>query len=68
MVGSRPNKKLIEDLVVDSDSEASPLLKQLEEKFHDCCKEQDFRIKAFYERKMTNTVQVSNKRLIDTFI
>ena len=68
MVGEKTSKKLIEDLVVDSDSEASPLLKQLGERFHDCCKGQNFHLKSFYEQKRTHTVKVSIGQLIDTTI
>ena len=66
MVESKPTQKLIEDLVVDNDSEASPLLKQLADRFHDCCEAQGFDIWSFYERSLTHTVQVSDGQLIDT--
>ena len=59
MVHSQPSAKLIDDLVVDSDSEAPPLLKALATKFQKCCMEQDFSIVSFYEREASHTVAVS---------
>ena len=60
IVGSRPPQKLIDDLVVDKDSEPSPLLQQLESKFFDCCEAQKTRVNTFYELRLSPTVQVNS--------
>ena len=66
IVESKPSKKLIDDLVVDSDSEASPMLTVLGEKFVKCCEKQYFNIVSFYEREMSYTVAVSEELLMYT--
>ena len=59
IVKSKLSEKLIEDLVVSSDSEASPMLAELSRKFLRCCKSQKFDIVSFYETKSSPTAIVS---------
>lgn len=61
VVGDQPAKKLIQDLVVDGDNEASSYLNVLNRSFDRCCKKQNFEIIAFYERIPTATVEASHK-------
>ena len=59
MVHRQPSQKLVDDLVVDSDFEASPLLRALASRFSRCCAKQDFSILSFYERESSHTIAVS---------
>ncbi len=59
MVNGQPNQRLIDDLVVDKESEPSPYLSELTKKFMQICKTQEFQIRSYYERKMSHTLQVS---------
>lgn len=60
MAKSSASENLIRDLVVDSDSEQSSLLKELGKKFYDLCKTQDLHVDSYYERERSPTVKVSN--------
>jgi len=52
------NNYLIRDLEMDNESEPTPYLEELKEKFIDCCKiqEPEFRIVSYYEQKRTRTL------------
>ena len=65
MVGSQPSQKLIDDLVVDKESEASPLLIELGKRFYKCCEDQELRIVSFYEREIGHTVEVGRELLVN---
>ncbi|KAL4962580.1 uncharacterized protein BDV14DRAFT_178258 [Aspergillus stella-maris] len=56
IVQGQPNKRLIQDLVVDDDSEPSPFLKRISDHFARCCADQ-YRVVSFFERKHSATVQ-----------
>ena len=58
MVKGQPNERLINDLVVDKDSEPSPFLSSLSRRFADCCKSQGFKVISFYERRESPTLTV----------
>ena len=60
MVGEQPNQRLITDLVVDRDSEASPYLAELKDKFIEACAHSIFEIISYYERELSSTVEVSD--------
>ena len=63
MAYCRPSRKLVDDLVVDSAFEASPLLQALASKFLKCCAKQEFSVTSFYERELSHTVAVSTTYL-----
>lgn len=54
------NAQLIHDLELDTESEPTPYLRALKDKFIRCCKGQEppFRIVSYYERKETPIVVV----------
>ena len=58
MVKGQPNERLINDLVVDKDSEPSPFLSGLSRRFADCCKNQGYKVISFYERRESPTLMV----------
>jgi hypothetical protein len=58
MVKGQPNERLINDLVVDKDSEPSPFLSSLSRRFADCSEDQGFKVISFYERKESPTLTV----------
>ena len=58
VIGRKPSERLIRDLIVDQDSEASPLLRELDEKFKRCAKAQELHVVSFYETKASHTVEV----------
>lgn len=58
IVKGQPNERLINDLVVDKDSEPSPFLSSLSRRFADCCMNQGFKVISFYERSESPTVMV----------
>ena len=51
------NKILVNDLIVDGDTETSNFLKRLSEQFSDCCKSM-YKVISFYELKHSPTVEV----------
>jgi hypothetical protein len=59
------NSQLIHDLELDNESEPTPFLKDLAQKFIECCKNQvpAFRIISYYEQKKTITAEVSQNSL-----
>ncbi|KAI1825244.1 hypothetical protein F4861DRAFT_538149 [Xylaria intraflava] len=57
IVKGQPNEQLINYLVVDGDSEPSPLLKKVSNDFAKCC-EGRYPVISFYERKHSPTVQI----------
>ncbi len=61
MVKGQPNQGLIDDLVVDKESEAPHYLTKLNEKFIQTCKEQKFKIVSYYETKLSDTVKVCKR-------
>lgn len=58
VINRRPSERLIRDLIVDQDSEASPLLRELDEKFRRCTEAQRLHVVSFYETKPSQTVEV----------
>jgi hypothetical protein len=66
MVAGQPNEQLVRDLIVDSDSEASPYLKSLNQRFLDGFKSRDLHILCYFERKLSKTIEV--KHLCDRII
>ncbi|KAI9737021.1 MAG: hypothetical protein M1834_000610 [Cirrosporium novae-zelandiae] len=56
MVSGQPNEQLVSDLIVNKDSESSSFLASLSERFAKCCKEQDLKIRSFYELDYSPTV------------
>ena len=60
MIGSQPNKRLIDDLMLDTDSEPSTYLAELTNKFMHTCQIQSppFKIISYYERMKSATVEV----------
>ena len=60
LVSGQPNKRLIEDLVVDSEGEPSPYLNELKRKFVRCCESQrpTFVVISYFERELSPTVKV----------
>lgn len=65
MVESQDSRQLIEALVTDKNSKATPLLMELGKKFFKCCEAQDFRIISFYERLKSVTLKVSTDMFVD---
>ena len=63
VMNARPSERLVRDLIVDKESEPSPLLRVLAKNFMRCCKAQDFQIVLFYETEASHTVEVCNLRL-----
>jgi len=61
MVEGQPNEQLVHDLVVMKNSEPSPFLRELGQKFISACKEQkpDFKIISYYELRERSTLEVS---------
>jgi hypothetical protein len=63
MVKGQPNERLINDLVVDKDSEPSPFLSGLSRRFADCCKNQGYKVISFYERRESPTLMVRSHKV-----
>ena len=61
MVDGQPNEQLVHDLQVMENSEPTPFLRELGQKFIGACKEQkpEFKIISYYEQRMSPTVEVS---------
>ena len=61
-VSGQPNERLINDLVVDTEGEPSPYLKELTQKFVRCSRIQSptFATVSYFERKTSPTLKVSN--------
>jgi hypothetical protein len=57
LVQGQPNKTLINDLLVDDDSEPSTFLKRLAEQFSESCKGY-YRVVTFFERALSPTIEV----------
>src|SRR5436305_8013010 len=60
MVNGQPNEQLVHDLQVTKNSEPTPFLRELGQKFIGACKEQKpgFEIISYYEQRKSSTVQV----------
>ena len=58
IVKGQPNKRLINDLVIDKDCEPSSFLSSLSRRFADYCLNQGFEVISFYERSESPTVIV----------
>jgi hypothetical protein len=60
------NGQLIHDLELDTESEPTPYLRELKDKFNRCCRKQTppFRIVSYYEQKKTPTADVSSHPLL----
>lgn len=58
IVQGQPNKALIDDLLVDNDSEPSTSLKRLANQFSKSCKGY-YRVVTFFERTLSPTLVVS---------
>ncbi|PQE34078.1 Tetratricopeptide-like helical domain protein [Rutstroemia sp. NJR-2017a WRK4] len=58
IVNGQLNQQLIHDLHLDNESEPTPFLRELGQKFMQCCQEQAFQIISFYEQRMTKMVRV----------
>ena len=56
----QPNKQLIRDLKQDNESEPTPYLNDLKDKFIRCCNQQQppFQIVSYYEQVKTPTLKV----------
>lgn len=65
VLNKRPSERLIRDLIVDQDSEASPLLRELDEKFKRCAEAQELHVVSFYETKTSPTVEVCKQSSIN---
>jgi hypothetical protein len=61
MVAGRPNSQLVHDLLVTKDTEPTPFLRDLKQKFIEACEVQkpSFDIISYYERRMSRTIEVS---------
>lgn len=57
LVKGQPNRFLVDDILVDSDSEPSRFLKQLADQFSESCKGRH-KVISFYETKYSPTLQV----------
>ncbi|KAM0168180.1 hypothetical protein ACHAPF_011256 [Botrytis cinerea] len=57
------NEQLINDLHMDNESEPTPFLRTLGQNFIQCCEEQVFQIRSYYEKKMTKMVRIDNGRI-----
>ncbi|KAM0308543.1 hypothetical protein ACHAO8_009909 [Botrytis cinerea] len=60
IVAGQPNDKLIQDLCLDEESEPTAFLRRLGESFLECCKEQQFEVVSYYEKRKTVTAQKVN--------
>ncbi|KAJ9130493.1 Tetratricopeptide-like helical domain protein [Pleurostoma richardsiae] len=60
------NGQLIHDLELDTESEPTPYLRELKDKFNRCCRKQTppFRIVSYYEQKKTPTADMRNGKLV----
>ena len=61
MVNGQPNEQLVHDLQVMENSEPTPFLRELGQKFIGACREQKpgFEIISYYEQRYSFTLQVS---------
>ncbi|KAK6605703.1 ankyrin domain protein [Botrytis cinerea] len=57
------NEQLINDLHMDNESEPTPFLRTLGQNFIQCCEEQVFQIRSYYEKKMTKMVRIDNGKI-----
>ncbi|TGO84393.1 hypothetical protein BPOR_0510g00090 [Botrytis porri] len=57
------NEQLINDLHMDNESEPTPFLRTLGQNFIQCCEEQVFQIRSYYEKKMTKMVRIDNGQI-----
>ncbi|TEY32596.1 hypothetical protein BOTCAL_0717g00020 [Botryotinia calthae] len=57
IVAGQSNDKLIQDLCFDKESESTVFLRRLGESFSDCCKEQQFEVVSYYEKRKTVTAR-----------
>nr|XP_036586253.1 ankyrin repeat-containing protein [Colletotrichum truncatum]KAF6796660.1 ankyrin repeat-containing protein [Colletotrichum truncatum] len=60
LVEGQPNEALIQDLLVDNDSEPSTFLKRLADQFSESCKNQ-YRVISFFERMLSPTLMRDNQ-------
>jgi hypothetical protein len=58
MVKGQPNERLLEDLCIGSDFEASPYLERLNQSFLQTFRKQELRMVCYYETKMSKTAKV----------
>ncbi|KAJ5887721.1 hypothetical protein N7495_007762 [Penicillium taxi] len=58
LVQGQPNKALIDDLLVDNDSEPSTFLKRLADQFSDSCKDY-YHVVTFFERTLSPTLELT---------
>lgn len=58
-VGENRTRVIIDDLLVDKDGEITPLLRELNREFSDCCELGAFEIFSFWETKPTPTAKAS---------
>lgn len=61
ITAGQPNAQLIHDLELDAESEPTPYLRALGNKFIACCRDQQppFKIVSYYEQTKTPTLKVS---------
>lgn len=59
LVNDQPNQYLIQDLVVADDSEPSPLLNILHQRFTVVFKNRDLKVMSYYETEYSPTIEVS---------
>lgn len=62
LVKNQPNEQLVQDLVVNEESEATPYLKMLARRFTEGCKGYYIPAVAIFERKFSHTVRVSDRQ------
>ncbi|KAH7016248.1 ankyrin repeat-containing protein, partial [Microdochium trichocladiopsis] len=60
LVQGQPNQALIDDLLVDNDSEPSTFLKTLAEQFSESCKG-SYRVVTFFERALSPTLKLDDR-------
>ena len=60
MVAGQPNERLADELQVMKNSEPTPFLRSLGQRFVDACKKQKpgFVILSYYEKRESGTIQV----------
>ncbi|KAJ6102456.1 hypothetical protein N7486_004883 [Penicillium sp. IBT 16267x] len=58
LVQGQPNKALVDDLLVDNDSEPSTFLKRLADQFSESCKGY-YRVVTFFERTLSPTLELA---------
>lgn len=57
IVAGQLNSELIHALCLDNESEPTAFLRRLGESFFECCKQQQFKVICYYEKKKTITAR-----------